>query len=133
MPYNFLQINGQEAEIINSTCDEHGIRLLMFSKPSGPTFHYEEATNITFGDQPHLRDPLDKKYVYINDSDTFDLAGEGAYATRDISAKIAYVLFGGYLYNKEQNEILEQRNKEIYETNYWIKDHPKYEAQWKYK
>ena len=61
----------------------------MFSKPSGPTFHYLEATNITFGDQPHLRDPLDKKYVYINDSDTFDLAGEGAYATRDISAKIA--------------------------------------------
>ena len=57
-----------------------------FSEPIGPVFHYEEPTNDTFGDQPHLRDPLDKKYVYLKSSTTFDLAGEGAFAARDVPA-----------------------------------------------
>ena len=45
----------------SSTCDANGIRVLKFSQPHGPIYHYEEATNITFGDQPNLKDPLDKK------------------------------------------------------------------------
>ena len=129
----FVQINAQEAEILNATCDEHGIMVLTFSNPHGPTFHYEEATNTTFGDQPHLRDPLDKKYVYIKDSDVFDMAGEGAHATRDISANIIYVLYGGYMYNKEQRLILQQRKWEKYKINHWMKDNPKFEAQWNYR
>ena len=60
----FLQINGQEAEIINTACDEHGIRVLTFSQPHGPTFHYEQATNISLGDQPHLRDPLEIRNMF---------------------------------------------------------------------
>ena len=36
-------------------------------------FHYLEPTNSTFGDQPHLRDPLAKKYLYLKDSDTYSL------------------------------------------------------------
>ena len=128
-----FQVNGQEAEIIDSTCTEHGIRVLKFSKPHGPVFHYEEATNTTFGDQPHLRDPLDKKYVYLKNSTSFDTAGEGTYATRDIPAGIAYVLYGGYLYDKEQKQILKQRNLEIAKENKWMKDHPELEASWKYK
>ena len=61
--------------MIGSTCNKNGIRVLEFSKPHGPVYHYEEATNITFGDQPHLRDPLDKKYVYLKDSETYSNAG----------------------------------------------------------
>ena len=116
-----------------STCNEHGIRVLTFSEPHGPVFHYEEATNTTFGDQPHLRDPLDKKYVYLQNSTSFDTAGEGTFATRDIPAGIAYVLYGGYLYDKEQKLILEQRNRDRTKANKWMKDDPNLEATWKYK
>ena len=52
----------------SSTCNANGIQVLKFSQPHGPVFHYEEATNVTFGDQPHLRDPLEKKYVYVKKS-----------------------------------------------------------------
>ena len=83
-----FQINGQESEIINSTCNEKGIRVLTFRKPHGPFYHYQEATNITFGDQPNLRDPLDKKYVNIKESASFDFAGEGTYASRWFSVEI---------------------------------------------
>ena len=75
---------------------------MTFSEPNGPVFHYEEPTNTTFGDQPHLRDPLDKKYIYLKNSTSFDTAGEGIYATRDIPADIAYVLYGGLLYYDQE-------------------------------
>ena len=41
------------------------MKVLKFSQPSGPIYHYSPATNITFGDQPFLRDPLAKKYLYV--------------------------------------------------------------------
>ena len=69
--------------MIGSSCDANGIRVLKFSQPQGPVFHYEEATNVTFGDQPHIRDPLDTKYVYVKES-TVDEAGEGLYAVKDM-------------------------------------------------
>ena len=31
---------------------------MKFSDAIGPTYHYEEQTNRTLGDQPNLRDPL---------------------------------------------------------------------------
>ena len=104
-----------------------------FSKPHGPVYHYEEATNTTFGDQPHLRDPLDKKYVYLKDSDSFLSAGEGAYATRDISKDIYYVIYGGRLYNKEEMAILIKDIKEKAEANRWMKDDPALEAETMYR
>ena len=134
--YDFLklfQVNGQEAEVIGSTCNEHGIRILTFSKPHGPVYHYEEATNTTFGDQPHLRDPLDKKYVYLKDSDSFISAGEGAYATRDISKDIYYVIYGGRLYNKEEADIVSKEINKKAEANRWMKDNPDLEAEWMYR
>ena len=77
-----FQVKGQEAEITGSTCNEHGIKVLTFSEPHGPVFHYEEPTNTTFGDQPHLRDPLDKKYIYLKNSTSSDTAGEGTFAAK---------------------------------------------------
>ena len=59
------------------------MKILDFHEPFGPIYHYEPPTNETFGDQPHLRDPLDKKYVTIKTSKGFENAGEGAYATRN--------------------------------------------------
>ena len=119
--------------MIGSTCNEHGIRIPTFSKPHGPVYHYEEATNTTFGDQPHLRDPLDKKYVYLKDSDSFISAGEGAYATRDIPKDIYYVIYGGRLYNKEEADILNAELIKKAEANRWMKDEPAFEAEWMYR
>ena len=47
-------------------------------------YHYKEGTNTSFGDQPHLTDPLDKKYVYVKESTNFKSAGEGVHASRTI-------------------------------------------------
>ena len=99
-----------------------------FTKPTGPIYHYEEATNITFGDQPHLRDPLDKKYVYLKDS--LEAHGEGTFAARDVPADIIYVLYGGYVYNKEETKILKDRITQKAKKHNWKKDHPDYEAHW---
>ena len=57
--------------MIDSTCDANGIRVLEFSQPHGPVFHYKEATNVTFGDQPNITDSLDKKYVYKQQGSNF--------------------------------------------------------------
>ena len=128
-----FQINGQESEVVDSTCNENGIRLLTLSKPHGPFYHYKEATNITFGDQPNSRDPLDKKYVNIKETESFDFAGQGTYASRDIPENITYVLFGGYLYDNEQKKILNEHNMEIARLNNWANDNPELEKQWMYR
>ena len=106
---------------------------MSFSEHLGPFYHYEEATNITFGDQPNSRDPLDKKYVNIKETESFDFAGEGIYASRDIPENITYVLFGGYLYDNEQKKILIERNMEIARLNNWANDNPELEKQWMFR
>ena len=108
--------------MIDSTCNENRIRVLKFSQPHGPIFHYEEATNVTFGDQPHLKDPLDKKYVFVKNS-TIPNAGHGIFAARDIPASINFVLYGGFLYNKEQSEMRDQEiDKRIRENGIKLDD-----------
>ena len=109
--------------MIGSTCDEHGIRILKFSEPYGPVFHYEEATNVSLGDHPYIRDPLDKNYVYVKES-TIESAGEGLYAAKDIPKDTQIVLYGGYLYNKKQYKIWVEKLKETSKENGWVKDDP---------
>ena len=108
---------------MSSTCDANGIRVLKFSQPHGPVFHYVEATNVTFGDQPHIRDPLDKKYVYVNES-TVNFAGEGVYAAKDIPKNIHIVLYGGYLLNQEEYKLWLQELWKKSEANGWMLDDP---------
>ena len=98
-----FQVNGQEANVIASKCNSNGIRILKFSKPNGPVFHYKSATNISFGDQPHLREPLDKKYVNVKKSKV--ATGQGVFAARDIPANTSVTIYGGYLYDEEQMKI----------------------------
>ena len=74
-----LLVNGQEANVIKASSNEFGIMELEFSEPRGPVYHYLKATNETFGDQPHLRDPLDKKYLYLKNSEEYPLAGKDIY------------------------------------------------------
>jgi hypothetical protein len=45
-------VSGEEVEIVGERCNEQGMRELLFSDPSGPTFHYNPPTMSSFGDQP---------------------------------------------------------------------------------
>ncbi len=45
-------MSGEEVEIVGERCNEQGMRELLFSDPSGPTFHYNPPTMSSFGDQP---------------------------------------------------------------------------------
>ena len=117
---------------MSSKCDANGIRVLKFSQPHGPVYHYEQPTNFTFGDQPHIRDPLDKKYVYI-DKSTVDFAGEGVYAVKDIPEGIQIVLYGGNLFNNEQYKQWVQNLREKSEANSWMMNDPLREEEFKYQ
>ena len=106
------------------------MKVLKFSQPSGPIYHYSPATNITFGDQPLLRDPLAKKYLYIKNSndliaDESAEEGEGIFATRDVPANTIFVQYGGMLYDEYQNKILKIHNFKIRSENKWENDDPK--------
>ena len=80
-----------------------------------------------------MQSTLDKKYVYLKNSDSFISAGEGAYATRDIPKDIYYVLYGGRLYNKEEGDIVSKEINKKVEANRWMKDEPALEAEWMYR
>ena len=133
-----LMVNGQEAEVIGEHCNEYGIKVLKFSQPSGPIYHYEPATNITFGDQPLLRDPLAKKYLYLKTSnnliaDESSEESEGTFATRDVPAKTVFVQYGGMIYDKYQTEILKTNVARVIKENNWAKDDPRAAHLWMYK
>ena len=118
--------------MISSTCNENGIRVLKFTKPHGPVFHYERPTNISFGDQPHINDPLDQKYVYLKQS-TLEFAGQGLYAAKDIPANIHFVNYGGLLYDKKQYDLWLQPLMKKKEENGWILDEPLWHKEFQYQ
>ena len=126
------QIKGKEADISGEICNEHGIKILEFSQTRGPFFYYEPPTKETFGDQPHLQDPLDKKYMYLKHSDVFSDAGEGAFANRNVPANTIYSLYSGMLYPSEEIKSFKMENK-LSLDNEWNEDELKNNSQWMYK
>ena len=69
----------------------------------------------------------------MKNSDTFQSANEGAYATKDVPENTVVVIYGGMLYGKEQTNILLNRtNTLLKEKNYDI-DNEEYLASWMYK
>ena len=123
--------------MIEERCNEYGMKVLKFSQPSGPIYHYSAATNFTFGDQPLLRDPLAKKYLYLKNSndliaDESAEEAEGTFATRDVPANTVFVQYGGMLYDKIQTDILRANVEKIRSENNWIHDDPKSAHLWMY-
>ena len=133
MQNHYIQVEGQEAQISEEICNEHGIKRLKFSDPHGPYFYYEQPTNKSFGDQPNLRDPLDKKYMYLKNSNIFPGAGEGAFATRDVPADTIFSPYGGMLYTWKQREILDEKHNKTRLENGWNDDDEKSVALYKYR
>ena len=128
-----LQLNGQEAKIIGEHCNEFGIKILEFSQPHGPIYHHLEPTNSSFGDQPHLRDPLAKKYIYLKRSEVFPTAEEGLFASKDIEPNVVFVQYAGMLFDQYQNHIHQTKVNQIIEQNNWAKHDPRSIELWKYK
>ncbi len=131
-----MQVEGREADITSWKCTENGIRALEFSQPKGPKFHYEPPTQNTLGDQPLLRDPLDKKYVILKNSTRFPLAGEATYAARDVPKDTVFALYVGNLHryaNSNEDEILRNKDRDTMIANDWdIQDQRSVDL-WKYR
>ena len=104
-------ISAREAEVTGYRIKD-AIMNVRFSEPRGPTFHYGPPTKDYFGDQPHERDPLDKKYIYLGPSLEMPLAGEGAFAARDIPAGTMVALYGGRVMSEEESRKVEVRYRE---------------------
>ena len=126
-------MNGQEAEIIGEQCNEFGIKTLSFSQPIGPIFHHMDPSNTTFGDQPKLRDPLAKKYIYLKSSEEFSTAEEGLFASKNIEPNTIFVQYSGMLYDQYQDHILRLKIHQIRVKNNWVYDDPRSTELWKYK
>ncbi|XP_040567892.1 uncharacterized protein [Lepeophtheirus salmonis] len=96
-----ILIEGKEATLTGVRC-VNGIYEARFSEPEGPSYHYLPATNETYGDQPMLTDPLDKKYYYLKKSNVdHELADQGVFASRDIEEGTIFALYNGLSLNSE--------------------------------
>ena len=109
---NGLLVAGRESKVIGVRCNR-GIMEVDFAEPRGPVYHYEPATNETYGDQPMLADPLDMKYIYVRGSGVHhQVADEGAFAKRDIPAQTTITLHGGLVFNMYETELYSNRTRE---------------------
>ncbi len=129
----FIQINGRETNVIGEKCNEDGIKVLQLGESFGPVFHYEEPNQASFGDQPHLRDPLDKKYIELKNSEKYPKAGEATFATKDVPANTVFVLYGGMLLTNDQFQDFRDSLAKQFKDKEWHRDHPDATALWMYR
>ena len=73
--FSDLQINGQQSNVVNQTCNEYGIKVLEFSSQVGQLYHFKKPLSKEFGDQPLIEEILDAKYTFVKKSEMFPLAG----------------------------------------------------------
>ena len=88
---NGVMINATAIEVIGEKCNEEGIKIIEFSSAnSSQSYHFKRPNIDSYGDQPFVLDPLDKKYIDIARStiDTNESSQEnnenGAFAKVDI-------------------------------------------------
>jgi hypothetical protein len=64
-------------------------------KHSNPIWRREEVTNNFLGSNPRVRDPYERRNVYVGPS-TIPGAGEGLFAKRDMEERelVAYLVYG---------------------------------------
>ena len=86
-------VNGKMCEVIGSTL-EHGIRIPIFSQPSGPSYTYEEPDRKKIAKNPLIPDPWESEMVYVKES-LLPQGGEGLFAKKDIPQKNLVCLFNG--------------------------------------
>ena len=64
---------------------ENGIKVVQWGStdPKDPTFKYDHPTNVSFGNLPLVRDPMEDLLVRTAPSKLSE-AGDGVFAARDI-------------------------------------------------
>ena len=78
-------------------------------------------------------DPLDNRYVYLDRSAQFPLAGEGLFAREDIPPDTVFVLYGGHiLTDAEMKDFLKEEQEANRRANISGTD-PAATAKWKYR
>ena len=86
-----------------------------------------EPTNSSFGDQPLLRDPLNKKYVNVKSSEILPKPEEeGLFALKDIQPNTVIVLYSGMIFDEYQRQIYTDKKFQIQYKNNWRKDDPRF-------
>lgn len=86
-------VRGQLCELEGSVM-ENGIRIPIFSKPSGPVYQYEKPSVKNIALFPLVPDPWEAKQVYVKDSG-LNQGGEGLFAQKDLKPKEVISLYNG--------------------------------------
>ena len=75
---------GQAAKVLKVRC-QNGIKEVQLGEtdPKDPTFKYDPPTNVSFGNLPLVRDPMEDLLVKTGPSKLYQ-AGDGVFAARDI-------------------------------------------------
>ena len=95
--HNEKLVSGQMCEVIGSIL-EHGIRIPIFSQPSGSTYTYEEPSRKVIAKNPMIPDPWESEMVYVKES-LLPQGGEGLFAKKDIPGKNLLCLYNGIRLN----------------------------------
>ena len=115
---NGIMINAKSVEVIGEKCNEEGIKILEFSSTSSSqSYHFKRPTIDSYGDQPFVLDPLDKKYINIASStiDTKESSQEnnenGAFANVDIPPRTVIAHNNGKISNPKETKALNSANR----------------------
>ena len=71
--------------------------------------------------------------MYMKTSETFPLAGEGAYARIDIPANTMFAVYGGHVMSKKEIDELSLRQNEEFDARGLPKDSMERYDAWKYR
>jgi hypothetical protein len=117
---NGVMIKAKAVEVIGERCNEEGIKIVEFSSPStAQEYHFEKPTSKTFGDQPLVLDPLERKYVRLGESDlntgekSQGIGQNGAFANVDIFPETVIAHNNGYILTKEEMRTLKVKHEDL--------------------
>ena len=109
-----VMIKAKSVDVIGHKCNKEGIKIIEFSNSSSSCsssdeeYHFERPTFNSFGDQPLMIDPLDRKYVRLGISNINTkeksriIEQNGAFANIDIPPGTVFAHNNGYILSKNQ-------------------------------
>ena len=86
-------VSAQLCQIVGSTL-ENGIRIPIFTQPSGQVYTYDSPTVNSLGKNPTMPDPWEESMVYVRPS-LLPQGSEGLFARRPIHEKSMLCFFNG--------------------------------------
>ena len=108
-----VMIEARPTNIIAERCND-GMKEIKISMPiyDAPTLKYRRTTRLDIGDQPTVMDPLEKRFIYINETERGD---DGLFAKKDIGPDQVVAYYSGIFWNATELELW-PTNQTSYET-----------------